>query len=172
MVSLLRLRHPSIKFAPWGRLIRTHPAGNDFSHQVILSTDRRIGDPPKHRDLPDMPKSICDRPLKKLFDRDVQGLPRSEIILERLQRRKEPGRLLLPGERFGVGPGGLSLGGCQRPVQQIAEVRYNFERRSAGLRSSNISESFGCSAQGFGSPVGECGNRVAQYCIQTAPFLT
>ena len=87
--------HPGAAFRtskthlPWRRLLRSNASGCDVSFEIIFGSNRRAGDAAKHRDRAYVRQRVRHRPLKQSLGGSMERCIRSEVIVERLQRRKE-----------------------------------------------------------------------------------
>ena len=104
------------------RLLRSDAARGDIGLQIVLASNRRAGESPEHRDLPNVRQRISNRPLEQLLCRTSKRRITGQSLIELSQRLEEAIDFLIPRERLRVLPSLLPVGERQRPVVQIADV--------------------------------------------------
>ena len=107
---------------------------------------------PRRRELPGVRERIGQPALEQLLPRRGQRRIACEVRVECLERGEEARLLVVPRQRFGRVPHALLARQPQHPVEQVADVDEDFDRRPGRLRRA---------------PRCELGRRAAQ-CLRTA----
>src|ERR1700733_15283556 len=102
-------RPSNLKLPLRRRLLRPHSSYRNFSLEIILGANRCACNSAKHRDLAHVRQRIGYRTLKQPVGGCIERRIRREVIVKRLQRRKEPLGALVPRSRRRVMPFLLSL---------------------------------------------------------------
>src|SRR5205823_2675396 len=103
-----------------------------------------------------------DRALEQFFRRIAEGLAGGEALVEFFQDSEEACDLLVPGFRFRGLPIMTSFADGERPLDEVADVGENLERRARTFSASEIREIGGSAAQCLSAAVGEGGEGVAE----------
>src|SRR5689334_15838992 len=120
----------SIELRPRAGLIWSDPARGDLRPEIVLSPYRRPREATERGELADVGERIGDRTLEELLGRAIQWGIRSEIVIQRLDRREEAIHVAVPRLRRRFVPDVLALGVPMRPLEQIAEVGKDLGRRA------------------------------------------
>ena len=85
-----------------------------------------------------------------------------ELGIELVKDAMEPRDLLVPGERRCLGPLRRAVRQAQGPIEQVADVRQDFDRSPYGVGNSEGGEFRRRFPQRLVAPVADGGNGVAQ----------
>src|SRR5262249_18845086 len=127
-----------------------------------LAPDRRTGETAKQGELANVIEGVCDWALKELFGCFVEGLVRSEVRIESLQRFVEAGPFFIPSARLGIFPGLLPPGDGARPVGEGADVREDLGGSTAGSASPEIGKGSGRAAKRLATAISNGGHGVTE----------
>ena len=93
----------------------------------------------------------------------ASGRPVCEPRVEALERGEEARDLAVPRERHGVVPHGFPVRHRERPVEEIAHVREDLDRRAPALAGAEVAEARRRVAHGLARAVRERRDRVAEH---------
>jgi len=144
------------------RLVRSYAACLNPGTMVILPPNGGTRHAAQHGDLADVRERVRDGSLKQLLlglrERSVRG----EVGFEAFQCGKEALDLPIPREGCRIVPLLFAFGHGERPIEQIADMRQDADRRAYGF-AALVGAKFGLSAaHGFPATVGQGGDGVAK----------
>src|ERR1035437_654946 len=153
----------SVGLAARRRLLEADAPGDDLGLEVALAADLCARHAAQHRDLARGRERVRDRPGEPLR-RGIRERPaRLKPRVEALERGEEPGDLLVPRERRGVLPDGFPVRHRERPVEEVAHVAEDLERRAPVLARMEVAEALRRPAHGLTRAVREGRHRVAKH---------
>src|SRR5450755_1629186 len=159
-----QLTASSVELAPGRLLAFPDPARGDVRAEVVFALDRRPGEAPQHRDLPDVRERIGNRTLKDFRGRKSERRVGREARVECLESREESRDVRFPGRRRRFLPLVLAAGERESPVEEIADVRENLTRSPRRRRGADVKlrKTVGCSARRLAAAVGQSRDRVPE----------
>ena len=102
----------------------------DVGLRITLTANRRSGETPEHRHLTDVCQCVGNSPLKQSLLGTFDRLVRCQICVEGGKRAEESINCRVPGVRACIVPGFDPLRLGQRPVEQVSDMRKDFDRGS------------------------------------------
>src|SRR5208282_1220747 len=86
------------------RLLRSYAAHPDLSLIVVFCFHWSARQAPQDCDLAHVSERVGDGPLKEFFHGRLQGLARSQVVIEPLQRGEEALYFFFPCQRLRIAP--------------------------------------------------------------------
>src|SRR5262249_6384147 len=143
-------------------LLSTHPASHDISLEVVLAFDRATEHTAQQVDLAHVRERVGDRALEELLGGTRQRLTRCQTLVELRQAGMEACDLLVPESWFGRIPRLGAVADRTPPIEQIADMREDLERRAGFVADPIVRESRRRVANGFAAAIGERGQCVTE----------
>ena len=116
-------------------MVRSNTAYDDVGAEVVLPTDRGTDHAPQHGNLPNVRQGVGDWPLEELLGRSGERLARGHVGVEGFEAREKAPNALIPRDRHGVVPFLGAPGNCERPLEQVAEMRQDLAGSASGSQA-------------------------------------
>src|SRR4051812_4138939 len=143
-------------------LVGSDSSRSDVGFRVNLGPHGRQRLPSHDRELPDVRQHVGNGTLEQLLRRRTERRVRREVSVELQQRRVEAVDFLSPHLRLRLRPLRAALRHSQRPVEEIAHVRKDFDRCPRALAEREFRKLRRCISLYLGCTVRNSRERVPQ----------